>query len=100
MKCSAICQICLQPKSYKKYRRLLGFHSKRGDLSPDSIDEIIFQTKATRGCSKSTREGSSISGRIRCLDARNETCGAYVLDLHNHLTRTHGLMSSEQYIQW
>ena len=49
-----ICQICLQSKHAKKYKRHLYYHLRKGEVSLDDISEILFQSRYSRSDSRDT----------------------------------------------
>ena len=82
------CQVCFELKHHSKYRRHLRNHVKNGAVSPNKVEEIIFQTKyAYKNVSK--KSDKVRDGQI-CIQ-----CGIYVLDLATHLRKAHLIEKEE-----
>ena len=92
---NVLCEICHQVRSFKKYRRHLRFHFRRGEVSLNRISEIIFDTKKQRYNTKSSGANIPKNGRICPLLVNGVECGAITLDLSAHLTRYHGVSKNE-----
>ena len=88
---NVICQICHQVRNYKKYRRHLRFHFRRGEVSLTRTNEILFLTKKHRCRTRYSVDNSSMSGRICSLLINGIKCGAITIDLSAHLTKYHGI---------
>ena len=85
-----ICEVCLQYKHAKKYRRHLRYHIRQGRITSKRMAEIIFQSRYSRLDSRikvqSIKTGSSCN---------IDHCSAVVINLHTHLTKIHGLNPSD-----
>ena len=89
LRANIICQICLQSKHAKKYKKHLYNHMWRGEVSQNCISEILFQSRFSRIDFSYT---ISLKTGVYC---KVEGCNAVVLDLHRHLTVEYHLATSD-----
>ncbi|KAI6649940.1 hypothetical protein LOD99_6304 [Oopsacas minuta] len=83
------CQICNNLVNYRKYRRHLRVHLRKGLISADNLEEISFGTKFSRK-DKLDKNKSIIKGNICYL------CGSSVQDLSTHIIRVHDINRGDE----
>ncbi|KAI6659819.1 hypothetical protein LOD99_10617 [Oopsacas minuta] len=85
-----LCEICFQYKNAKKYKRHLRYHVKQKKISSKQLGEIIFQTRYSR-----RDYGNVVNSIVTGSRCTINGCNNVVKDLPTHLTRFHGLKSTD-----